>query len=80
MMLLSLEGVCSSGFTFYTAKILKKVKKTKYFNKKNLGRGKNNLIPRKIKKMRFRIAKILIYEIRESFCSHLLHCKDIKNI
>ena len=60
MMLLSLEGVCSSGFTFSTAKILKKVKKTKYFNKKNLGRGKNNLIPRKIKKMRFRIAKILI--------------------
>ena len=43
-----LEGCCSTDFLIsYSAKILKKVNKTKFFNKKNLGRGKNNLIPRK---------------------------------
>ena len=38
-----LEGCCSSGITsyLYSAKILKKVKKTKFFNKKNLANGKN---------------------------------------
>ena len=43
-----LEGCCSTdSIISYTAKILKKVKKTKYFiKKKNLGRGKNNLKPR----------------------------------
>ena len=37
-----LEGCCSTDYIIsYSAKILKKVKKTKFFNKKNLANGKN---------------------------------------
>ena len=37
-----LEGCCSTdSLISYVAKILKKVKKTKYFIKKNLANGKN---------------------------------------
>lgn len=57
-----LEGCCSTDYIIsYTAKILKKVKKTKFFNKKNLANGKNIHRLGKLKKMRFRIANFLYY-------------------
>lgn len=45
----------------YTAKILKKVKKTKYFIKKKPSQWKNINRLGKLKKMRFRIANFLYY-------------------
>ena len=45
----------------YSAKILKKVKKTKFFNKKKPSQWKKYPPTRKIKKMRFRIANLILY-------------------
>ena len=42
-----LEGCCSTDFHFsYSTKILKKVKKTKYFIKKNLPKGEEKPLGR----------------------------------
>ena len=42
-----LEGCCSTDYLSMLQRYTKNVKKPNFFNKKNLGRGKNNLIPRK---------------------------------
>ena len=63
MMLLSLEGCCSSGIPSYLTvqRYTKNVKKTNILLKKNLANGKNIHRLGKLKKMRFRIAKFLYY-------------------
>ena len=57
-----LEGCCSTDSISLLQRYTKNVKKTNFLIKKNLGRGKNNLKPRKIKKMRFRIANLIFIE------------------
>ena len=63
MMLLSLEGVCSSGIHSYLTwqRYIKNVKKPNFFNKKKPSQWKKYPPTRKIKKMRFRIANLILY-------------------
>ena len=59
MMLLSLEGVCSSGIPSYLTmqRYTKNIKKPNFLIKKKPSQWKKYPPTRKIKKMRFRIAK-----------------------
>ena len=73
-----LEGCCSTYSLSLLQRYTKNVKKPNFLIKKP-SQWKKYPPTRKIKKMRFRIANLILYEIRASI-TILLRCKDIQKI